>query len=213
MKYIIMSGGEYENWEKPRQLVKINGEALVARTIRLLRENGVEDIAISTTHKGFEKYGVPVLKHENNFKTANFGGKIGTWVEAFYPMKEPACYLMGDVFFSPEAIKTIVETETDHVEFFASAPPFDKERYHKAWAEPFAFKAEDIVDFFAAIQQVKLCEAMGFFVRRPIAWELWQVIKRTPLNVIDYRNYTAINDYTCDIDTPEDIKFFEGVEE
>lgn len=213
MKYIIMCGGEYKKWEKPRQLVKIKGEALVARTIRLLRENGVEDIAISTTHDGFEKYGVQILRHDNRYKTTDYEGEIGDWVDAFYPVQEPACYLMGDVFFSPEAIKTIVETETDYIEFFASSPPFDKERYHKAWAEPFAFKVEDIVDFFASIQQVKLCERMGFFVRRAIAWELWQVIKRTPLNVIDYRNYTAINDYTCDVDDPEDIKFFEEVEE
>ena len=50
MKYIIMCGGTYKKWWKPRQLAEIKGEALVARTIRLLRENGVEDIAISTNH-------------------------------------------------------------------------------------------------------------------------------------------------------------------
>ena len=48
MKYIIMCGGNYETFETPRQLTKIKGEPLVARTIRLLQEQGVEDIAISS---------------------------------------------------------------------------------------------------------------------------------------------------------------------
>ena len=212
MKYIIMCGGEYKKWWKPRQLFEVNGEALVARTIRLLRENGVEDIAISATNKEFEKFGVPVLRHENVYKTGEGDENCGYWVDAFYPIQEPACFLMGDVFFSPEAIKTIVETETDSIEFFASAPPFDS-RYQKPWAEPFAFKVADVFDFRECILMTKICEQMGFFARRAIAWELWQIIKRTPLNMIKYSNYTVINDYTCDIDEPKDLEIFEGVEE
>ena len=49
------------------------------------------------------------------------------------------------------------------------------------------------------------------FKRNPIAWELWQVIKNTPLNQIDYTNYVAINDYTCDIDSEEDIEKFKNI--
>ena len=44
-----------------------------------------------------------------------------------------------------------------------------------------------------------------------IQFWIWQVIKSTPLNVINYTNYTAINDWTCDIDDPEDIEKFEKV--
>ena len=46
----------------------------------------------------------------------------------------------------------------------------------------------------------------GWFRRVPIAWELWQVIRNTQLNVIDYENYTTINDYTCDVDNEADLK-------
>ena len=65
MDYIIMCGGDtlYEN--PPRPLRKVNGEILVARTIRLLYENGVEDIAISSTDERFDGFGVPRLIHEN----------------------------------------------------------------------------------------------------------------------------------------------------
>ena len=61
MKYIIMCGGKYEKWKTPKHLVEIHGEPLVARTIRLLRESGAEDIAISSNDDRFAALGVPLI--------------------------------------------------------------------------------------------------------------------------------------------------------
>ena len=205
MKYIIMCGGKCAGWEKPRQMTPIRGEPVVARTIRLLREAGAEDINISTNDVRFKDFGVPILRHKNNFEGYVADG--GSWAEAFFPMNEPACYIMGDVVFSPAAIRTIVETETDSVEFFASAPPFAHE-YIKPYAEPFAFKVKDQKHFRHAIDFVKANESTGVFLRRPIAWELWQVVKGTPINQI-ITNYVVINDYTCDIDSHNDAQAIE----
>ena len=207
-KYILLCGGmnskEQKRFDKPRHLLEIKGEPIIARTIRLLRENGVEDIAISTDMPElFEGFGVEIIKRD--FSSYSF------WIECFPDISEPACYLFGDVVFSPEAIKKIVETETEDVEFFASAPPFPT-IYKKRWAEPFAFKVKDTPHFHDAIVHTFiLSDRYNAFKREPIAWELWQVIKRTPLNIIDYTNYTVINDYTCDIDEPEDIKNFQFI--
>lgn len=202
-----MCGGKYKKWGTPRQLTKIGNETIVERTIRLLKEAGVEDIVISSNLSDFDNIGVPVLKHNNSYNVRKYNDFDGYWCDGFYPMKKPVCYVFGDVIFSPEAIKIIVETETDDIEFFASAPPFS-ERYYKRYAEPFALKVVDNKHLRKAIATLKKYDKQGLFSRKPIMWELWQVIKGTELNVIDYTNYTVINDYTCDIDDPEEVKNF-----
>ena len=207
MRYIIMCGGNYTQWETPRQLIEINGEPIVARTIRLLRKYGVTDIAITSENPAFEQFGVPVLHHDNPWEVYGHDDVSGTWVTCFYPMSEPACYLLGDVVFSENAIQTIINTPTDDIEFFASAPPFASE-YNKEYAEPFAFKVVNQKHFRECIDDVKYYESIGKFNRPPIAWELWQVIKNTPLNNIIFTNYTAINDYTCDIDWADEANEF-----
>ena len=208
MKYIIMCGGTYSKWEKPKHLTEVKGETIVERTIRLLRENGIEDIAISSNNPAFEQFGVPVLRHANPYYLPIGCDASTPWLDAFYPMNEPVCYIFGDVVFSPGAIKTIVETETNDIEFFASAKPLSF-NYPKRWAEPFAFKVVDTTAFFNAIEKTKALDEQGKFKRQPVSWELWQVIKGTELNKVIYGNYTVINDYTCDIDDPKDIEFYE----
>lgn len=194
MKYIIMCGGNYHS--TPKGLRAIKGETFVARTIRLLKENGVTDISISSNDDRFEKFGVPVLRHSNTF------GDGGHWLEGFYPTVEPACYIFGDVFFSPVAIKTIVNTETDSIEFFASP----ERCLFKRWAEPYAFKVNDQVKFQMSIHKTIMLAEQEAFKREPISWELWQVIKGTPLNQINYHNYKVIDDYSCDIDSDEEYE-------
>ena len=198
MKYFVMCGGRYYAWKEPRQLTEINGEPIVARTIRLLQENGVDDIAISATDPRFHYFGVPVLSHENRFDV-RADHTVDCWVSAFYPTSEPTCYIMGDVVFSPQAIKTIVETKTDTIQFFASRPPF-ADAYIKPWAEPFAFKVVDQKRFRWAVDYCKRNLDTGVFRRHPIAWELWQVINAEDPKRINYGNYIVINDYTCDVD-------------
>lgn len=211
MKYIIMCGGKYDDWGIPRQMYNVNGELIAGRTIRLLKDACVTDIAISSNDKRFLFFNVPLLEHQNTMEA--HAGKVehGSWAECFYPLDEPACYIMGDVVFSPAAIRTIVNTETDSIQFFASSPPFPRNGYIKPYAEPFAFKVKDQKRFRAAIDFVNANINTGIFGRHPISWELWQVINGWNVKEINYGSYTAINDYTCDVDRKEDAEKIEKV--
>ena len=207
MRYIIMCGGEY-GWAKPRQMTEIFGEAVVARTIRLLRQEGVQEIVISATDRRFGRFGVPVISHENDFKVEKGEVVRGSWANAFYPTEDPACYIFGDVVFSQEAIRKIVQAPEAGILFFGSTPPFSP-LYIKQYAEPFAFKVVDQYHLHKAVDRVKELDRMGAFQRKPIAWELWSVIRGTNPNRVN-KHYVAINDYTCDIDNPEDVEKVRG---
>lgn len=201
-----MCGGWACQCDKPKHLLKYKNEPLVQRTIRLLKQNGVEDIAITTSPNRvdmYNKFGVEVIPYEAN-------NKPFVWLDAFYPTEEPVCYIFGDVVFSPEAIRTIVVTKTDEIEFFASAPPFAKE-YPKKYAEPFAFKVVNQTKFQEDIRRTKEFSKFGVFYRRPISWELWQVIKDTQPNKISYDNYVVINDYTCDVDSEDKLQQWNNI--
>ena len=207
MKYIIMCGGVYTKWETPRQLTKINGETLVARTIRLLKECGETDISISTDNEIFGQFGVPLLKMNNHYVDRGHNDFDGYWCDCFYPTDEPTCYIFGDVVFSPYAMRTITNYHTADIMLFGSKPPFSK-HYPKPWIEPFAFKVSNTEHLREACERVKLLDRQRVFRRRPIAWELWSVIKGTDPNTIN-KSYEEINDYTCDIDNPEDIHWYD----
>ena len=203
MKYIIMCGGQYRRWKTPKHLLEVGGEPIVARTIRLLKDNGVTDIAISAHDERFERFGVPVLKHDNFYYVRRYNEIDGHWANAFYPMDEPVCYIFGDVIFSSQAIKKIVETPTDDIELFGSAPPFHKD-YPKDHEEPFALKVWDIDHLHESVKYIK--EHAEECWRKPLVWELWCVIKGRRIDIRDYQvDYTIINDYTCDIDDKKDI--------
>ena len=201
MKYIIMAGRSLTNTKLPKQLWQVGCETVIGRTIRLLKKSGVKNIAISTNDDRFQQFGLKLLKHHND----------GPWINAFYPTDDPTCYIFGDVVFSEEAIKTIVETETDSIQFFASSPPFAPE-YPKKWAEPFAYKVVDQKYFRECINTVRKGIEDGIWKRDPIAWEWWQVIKKTPVNKINYKNYVVINDFTCDVDELKDLCYYKDMD-
>ena len=203
-KYIILADCSV-GFEIPRQLTEINGEPLLKRTIRLLKENGIEDIIITSHDKRFDDLGAEKYEPLHNDYVPN---KSGYWLNAF-PIElinEPVCFLFGDVYYSENAIKIIVESKTDSVLFLCSYQNKDK-RYIKQHDEPLAFKVVDYELFKKHIDIVKDMKDKGLCCREPITWELYRSINRQDIDVHEMTgNYIAINDESCDIDTIDDIK-------
>lgn len=205
MKYIIMCGGEYNKFETPKHLSVVNGERLADRTIRLLKEAGVEDIAISSNNPLFDSCGVPRLEHTNTFKLTETTQE-GYWLDAYYPMTEPVCYIYGDVYFTPEAIKTIVECDRPGNILFGTS--MAKNELGMNWGEPFAYKVNDPETFFNGISEVKILQDRGKTDRMPVTWELYRFLNNLDVNrqrVLD-ETYICIDDGTDDIDKPEQIE-------
>ena len=211
MIYIIMCGGDMG--DHPKQLSVVNGEVLVERTIRLLRENGINNIYISSSNPIFEQFGVPRIEYSKNnylYCEGQYHNK-NHWVNAYVPLNIPCTYLHGDVFYSPECIKTIVETETDDVAFFSTAFPLIP-KYIKNHVEPLGTKVVNQDKFHWAVQECKRLKDEGKCWRPPISYDVWALIKGHNLDYDVFKKQTAdvfgegfvpIYDYSCDIDEPK----------
>lgn len=205
MKTIIMCGGEYHHFETPKHLSVVKGERIVDRTIRLLKENGVTDIYISSNNPLFDSCGVPRLEHKNTYRYVN-GKQEGYWLDAYYPVNEPVLYIYGDVNFTPKAIETIVNCKRKGNILFGTSDA--KNKYHNNWGEPFAYLVNDYEIFFKGIEAVKRLQDEGKTNRMPVTWELYRYLNKLDVNVQDIKDstYICIDDGTMDIDQPEDIK-------
>lgn len=205
MQIIIMCGGKYKDFKEHKALTKIKGERLIERTIRLLKENGIKDYYISSNDPEFIKY-ARVLRHENSFEVKN-GIVKGYWVDAYYPTKEPTIYLHGDVYYTEEAIKKILNYNAKENTFIGNEIARNPE--HKNWGEPFGWIVVDQEKFRKAINDTKKLQDEGKLDRGyAISWELYRVLNGYDPNymLINDNNYLVIDDETIDVDTPEQIE-------
>lgn len=212
MKYVILSDSDnVEPFIEPRQLSIVKGEPLVKRTIRLLKENGIEDIIITSHDTRFDNLGA--TRYEPKFNDYKPKENKGYWLSAFpiEMLNEPVTFLLGDVFYSESAIERIVKTNTNSVLFFCSYKNTDQ-RYIKHHDEPFAFKVVDYELFKKHIDIVKKLKDENVTCREPIAWELYRSINGIWVNEHKLtENYIAINDETCDVDRIEDVELLNDV--
>lgn len=208
MKYVIMCGGSYDEFKEPRQLTVINGEKIVSRTIRLLRECGAKDICITATDPRFSYLGVPRINHRNGFMVAN-GQTRGYWLDAFYPdfdKTEKVTFIFGDVYFTEDAIRKIVEFKTDKNVLFGNAEA--KNEKHENWGEPFAYVVNDYATFMAGVKAVKKMQDEGKIKRCALVWELYRYLNGLDINrqeVLD-DTYVVIDDGTLDADNAKSIE-------
>lgn len=219
-----MCGGLYPKFETPKQLLKINGEVIVERTIRLLRENGITDIAVSTNNPAFDYLNIELLHDaNNNYVSWNESeNKLSShsWLNAYYQIEEPVCYLHGDVYFSDEAIKTIVNTKVKDTMFFCSPDKQDvpnKDIRNGKGREPLAFKVENYKLFYDAVKDLLRMVDDGVFKDKiaPFSWHVYRYLNGLDYILTDwgYMNnifttkgdYVVINDYTNDVDDIKDV--------
>ena len=190
MKYVIMAAGKGTRWNNylgvPKHLIEINGETLLARTTRLLKENGINDYIITSSDERYKQYGKIEPQRNNDCE-----------VDRFQVMNDKQiCYLYGDVYYTEEAIKTIINTKADDILFFGSH------------VEIFAIKIINRDLFYEHKNKVKELYMSGK-INRCIGWEVYRSLHKIPFNEHKITNrYVYIEYGTDDIDYPEDYEYF-----
>lgn len=162
MKYIIVQDEE----------VEVDGEYLSDRTASLLKDCGVNDadIAIVMAKK-------PVTQTDDTATLFMFD------IEHFPNLTDPACYLLGDIYYSSETIKIIVDTETKDIDLFVNL------------GQEIALKVKNQKLLRQSMSLTKIYEQQGLFVRQPYVWHLLQVAKKSPLNIINFNDFVTLTDY------------------
>ena len=205
MQIIIMCGGKYKEFEHHKAFSKIRGEVLIDRTIRLLEENNVKDWYISTNDPEFDKY-ERILHHENNFEVENESNIKGYWVDAYYPTDKPTIYLHGDVYYTEDAMKRILNLNPNVNTLIGNEVARNKE--HLNWGEPFGWIVVDQKSFRSAINKTKRLQDEHKLERGyALSWEVYRVLyglNPNKMYILD-DSYLSIDDATIDVDKPEQI--------
>jgi len=115
---IIMADGKAKRMSglnKKKQLIEVDGEKIIDRTIRQLRTLGIEPV-IATHFDDFNYLDIARIIPENNtheIKKFNANKK-------YYSKYDETLFIWGDTYFEDEDIKTIVKTNIDTFKFFGT---------------------------------------------------------------------------------------------
>lgn len=190
MKYIIMADGKGTRWQNyrdiPKHLIEINGETLLGRTVRLLKEGDPRGKIIITSHdKRYEFSGAQRYEPLHNHL------EIDRFTEEL--IEDSVCFLYGDTFYSETAIDTILSTQTDDIIFFGNARSI------------VAIKVADGALFKKHVRHVRELFLQGK-IEKCIGWQVYQSFMGLPFGEKEIReNYVVLEDDTEDFNSPEDF--------
>lgn len=191
MKYIIMADGKGTRWANyndiPKHFIKINGERIIDRTVRLIKERDENSEIIITSHDPrYEVKGAVRYEPLNNIL------EIDRFTEELIDNNE--VFLYGDTFYSNEAIEKIIDNKAEDILFFGNRKSI------------VAIKVIDGDLFKRHVSNVRKLYLEGK-ISKCIGWQVYQSflgIKFEEKVISD--KYILLEDETEDFNSPEDFE-------
>ena len=189
MKYIIMADGKGTRWNNyhniPKHLIEIGGETLLARTVRLLRENDARADIVITSHD--PRYEVPGARR---YEPQNNHLEIDRFTEEL--IADDVCFLYGDTFYSESVIQKIADTPEEKLLFFGNERSI------------VAIKVADGALFRQHVDRVRALFLAGK-IEKCIGWQVYQSFEGLPFGEKTIAaDYILIQDGTEDFNSPAD---------
>lgn len=192
MRFVIMADGKATRWQGhmgvSKHMVQIDGEPLIARTVRLLREIADEpyEIIITSHNQNYEFEGCKRYEPlDNNYEIDRFTEEL---------IIDNMCFLYGDTYYTESALKKILETRNGkEILFFGNEKSIVAVKIGDG--ENFRFHKDKVKKSFIN-GEIENCKG----------WQVYQSLtgqnlKKAP--IVD-KNFILIDDKTTDINTPED---------
>ena len=206
-RVIVLAAGSAERWGNYRgvskHLVKIEGKTLLERTCSQFLKY-TDDVLVIGADERYKVDGTSLymIKAPNtNWKdAAKFLSSRNLWLS-----DGRTILVFGDVYFTNDAVKTIV-SDKDSFKFFLRTGP--SELSGARWKEIFAFSFDETMAAKVGNNLLYLV-SMGR-VERQAGWELYRyMIGPAPAGLFENPHFTEINDWTEDFDFPEDLEIWE----
>ena len=191
MKYIIMADGKGTRWNNyqdvPKHLIKINGEVLLARTVRLLKEFDENSDVIVTSHdKRYEFDGSTRYEPLNNvLEIDRFTYEL---------IENDICFLYGDTYYTEDTIKEIINSVPDDILFFGNQKSI------------VAIKIKDAKLFKKHIDNVKKLY-LSNKITNCKGWQVYQSFQNLDFDKKVIKNkFILVDNETIDYNTPDDYE-------
>jgi len=210
-RYIIICAGEATRWSNylgtTKHMATLNGEPILERTIRLLRKNNVHRDDIFVVSKDYNTKAVdyrPKLNKRNHDADKFLSSK------ELWNKQGRTVILYGDVYFSENAIKTIIDDGCEYWRMFCR--PTASEITGTPYGECFAvsFMPHDHKQCYKTLKQLVYLYR-GELLNRIGGWEWARLMAGIrPSKLQKHREglpvYVTIDDETDDIDFPSDYE-------
>lgn len=191
MKYVIMADGKGKRWNNhaniPKHFVVVNGETVISRVVRLIKKFDKDAEVIITSHDPrYEIDGATRYEPQNNVL------EIDRFTDEL--IEDDMCFLYGDTYYSEKAMRLIVETDVEDLQFFGNGRSIIAIRIKDS--ELFRYHVENVRNLFLK-GEIEQC----------IGWQVYQSFLNLPYGIkkiVD--KYIFIDDNTKDFNTPEDLK-------
>lgn len=200
---VILNAGLGEKWGNymgiPKQLIKIGNETILGRTIRLVRQMGIDNIISVTNNERL------ILKGSKQYMPKSFRWTVETLLSTSELWTEWTLVLLGDVFYTPTAIHAICTTNKE-IQFIGRCSPnkFNARRFGEIFALKFNINQKEIIQK-ALLQVIARCDkiALGNM------WDLYHTLVGLPLRTFDCvedKIFLEVHDFTDDFDKPKDYE-------
>lgn len=191
MKYIIMADGKGTRWNNyndiPKHFIQVEGETLLARTVRLLKTFDSTCQVVITSHDSrYDMEGAVRYEPKNNVL------EIDRFTEEL--IEDDICFLYGDTYYSEPAIKAIVAEETKDILFFGNEKSI------------VAIKVADADLFRRHVNRVRQLFLDGE-IEKCIGWQVYQSFLGLSFGEKKIcGKYIYMEDGTRDFNSPEDLE-------
>ena len=193
MKYIIMANGKGSRWGNhrgiPKHLSEIDGETLLGRTARLVKESDpTAEIIVSSSDARCEIPGIP--RHEpksNTYELDRFCMEL---------IEDDVCFLYGDVYYTVETMLDIVSTPVEKLAFWGSSTSIYAVKVRNG-----SVLRHCLDRLYGKIADGEISDAKG--------WQVYHLYMGMPLAGHDIDgDYIIVADETIDFNHPEDYENF-----